>query len=369
VSDLTGTRTSTASTAPAGERATLESVARAAGVSRQTVSNALHRPHVLSPGTLERVEQAIALLGYQPNRNAQSLRTGASRLIALRLDPVRTPSGGVLDRFLHALADGLLVTRVPAARLLPARPGRRAVRVPRPARHPQRRRLRPDPDALGRPAAGVPGGARTTRGVLRPAVGHRGRAALGRRRRRLRAPPTPSTTSSPSATGASPSSAGRTAPTSGTTGAAAGRAPSSGTGCPPGPGRRRARTSPRRGPGRPSCSAARTPRPPWSARATCSPSGSCTRCGRSAGASTTVAVVGFDDSPTAALVEPSLTSVAQPLELVAGEIVRVLGELLSSPPSRPPTSPSGVLVRPELVVRDSSQRTAVPSGTCPRSTP
>ena len=52
------------------------------------------------------MQQAIDRLGYRPNRNAQSLRTGESRLIGLRVDPVRTPSGGVLDRFLHALAEG-----------------------------------------------------------------------------------------------------------------------------------------------------------------------------------------------------------------------------------------------------------------------
>ena len=67
-----------------------------------------------------------------------------------------------------------------------------------------------------------------------------------------------------------------------------------------------------------------------------------------------VAVTGFDDSPTAALIEPALTSVRQPLEQVASEVVRVLGNLLPGRPTLDPTPPSGVLVTPSLVVRDST---------------
>ncbi|WP_425424463.1 substrate-binding domain-containing protein, partial [Streptomyces lushanensis] len=37
-----------------------------------------------------------------------------------------------------------------------------------------------------------------------------------------------------------------------------------------------------------------------------------------------VAVVGFDDSPTAALLSPGLSTVAQPLEAVGRECVRLL---------------------------------------------
>ena len=55
--------------------ATLATVAAAAGVSRQTVSNALNSPELLRPDTLERVQRAIDRLGYTPNRAARNLRT------------------------------------------------------------------------------------------------------------------------------------------------------------------------------------------------------------------------------------------------------------------------------------------------------
>ena len=66
---------------------TLADVAEVAGVSRQTVSNALNNPDLLRPDTLARVLQAIAELGYTPNRAARNLRTRASHLIGMRFTP------------------------------------------------------------------------------------------------------------------------------------------------------------------------------------------------------------------------------------------------------------------------------------------
>jgi DNA-binding LacI/PurR family transcriptional regulator len=64
---------------------TLHDVARAAGVSIKTVSNVINDyPHV-RPDTRERVQQAIAELGYQPNLSARSLRSGRTGAIALAL--------------------------------------------------------------------------------------------------------------------------------------------------------------------------------------------------------------------------------------------------------------------------------------------
>jgi DNA-binding LacI/PurR family transcriptional regulator len=84
------------------ERATIDSVAARAGVSRQTVSNALNAPEKLRGDTLQRVLAAIDELGYRPNHAARSLRTQASRVLGCRLQ-LDTPTGGVHDRFLHAL--------------------------------------------------------------------------------------------------------------------------------------------------------------------------------------------------------------------------------------------------------------------------
>jgi LacI family transcriptional regulator len=64
-----------------------------------------------------------------------------------------------------------------------------------------------------------------------------------------------------------------------------------------------------------------------------------------------VAVTGFDNSPSAALATPGLTSLRQPLEQVAHDLVTALEELLAGAPE-----PAQVLLEPELVVRESSLR-------------
>ncbi|MGW7291121.1 LacI family DNA-binding transcriptional regulator [Streptomyces xiamenensis] len=83
---------------------TLAMVARRAGVSPQTVSNAINAPELLRPETLERVRQAIDVMGYRPHRAAQTLRTRSSRLIGYGVQSVEVDrSTPVMDRFLHAL--------------------------------------------------------------------------------------------------------------------------------------------------------------------------------------------------------------------------------------------------------------------------
>ena len=86
--------------------ATLATVAAAAGVSRQTVSNALNSPELLRPDTLARVQEAIETLGYRPNRAARNLRTRASHLVGLRVEPtLEGTASGLMDRFLHSLVE------------------------------------------------------------------------------------------------------------------------------------------------------------------------------------------------------------------------------------------------------------------------
>ena len=85
---------------------TLATVAEEAGVSRQTVSNALNSPDLLRPDTLVRVQQAIERLGYSPNRAARSLRTRSSHLLGLRVDPaVEDSANALMDRFVHSLVE------------------------------------------------------------------------------------------------------------------------------------------------------------------------------------------------------------------------------------------------------------------------
>ncbi|KAA1419553.1 LacI family transcriptional regulator [Nocardioides humilatus] len=85
---------------------TLADVAERAGVSRQTVSNAINNPDLLRPETLTRVQDAIQVLGYRPNRAARHLRTRASHLIGLRMSPAQEfTANAAMDRFVHALVE------------------------------------------------------------------------------------------------------------------------------------------------------------------------------------------------------------------------------------------------------------------------
>lgn len=58
-------------------------VAARAGVSHQTVSRVVNGHPSVAPATRERVEQAIAELGYRPNVAARALVTGSTRTIGL----------------------------------------------------------------------------------------------------------------------------------------------------------------------------------------------------------------------------------------------------------------------------------------------
>lgn len=84
-------------------RATIAEIARTAGVSRQTVSNVLNAPERVRDSTRKRVEQAIAEAGYRPLKSAQSLRTRRSNLIAVGLQTPASEPGALLDVFLHSL--------------------------------------------------------------------------------------------------------------------------------------------------------------------------------------------------------------------------------------------------------------------------
>jgi len=68
-------------------------VARAAGVSQATVSYVFNgrKGYVVPDLTRNRVLEAAAELGYTPNKNAQSLKTGKTRTIALWIMDVKTP--------------------------------------------------------------------------------------------------------------------------------------------------------------------------------------------------------------------------------------------------------------------------------------
>jgi LacI family transcriptional regulator len=71
--------------------ASIRDVAVWAGVSVGTVSNVLNRPEAVSPPTRERVQNAIAALGFVRNESARQLRAGRSRTIGLVVLDIANP--------------------------------------------------------------------------------------------------------------------------------------------------------------------------------------------------------------------------------------------------------------------------------------
>ncbi|NBC86928.1 MAG: substrate-binding domain-containing protein [Bacteroidetes bacterium] len=73
--------------------ATLEDVARQAGVSISTVSRTINRPDMVNDDTRTRVKAAIDDLGYQPNRVARRLRRldGRAHMLGLLIPDIQNP--------------------------------------------------------------------------------------------------------------------------------------------------------------------------------------------------------------------------------------------------------------------------------------
>ncbi len=70
---------------------TISKVAERAGVSRTTVSHVLNHADRVSKPLRERVQAAIEELGYVPNPQAQSLRTGRTNLVAVLIPDILNP--------------------------------------------------------------------------------------------------------------------------------------------------------------------------------------------------------------------------------------------------------------------------------------
>ncbi|MEI6216907.1 MAG: substrate-binding domain-containing protein [Actinomycetes bacterium] len=69
----------------------IREVAKKAGVSLGTVSNAINRPEILAPGTLRKVNRVIEELGFVPNASARKLRVGRTRVIGLMVPDISNP--------------------------------------------------------------------------------------------------------------------------------------------------------------------------------------------------------------------------------------------------------------------------------------
>jgi DNA-binding LacI/PurR family transcriptional regulator len=86
---------------------TIQDVARLARVSRQTVSNVINSPSTVRDTTRSRVLAAIDELGYRPHASARRLRTRKSSTIGVRLAPLPPDgiSSAILDRFVRKLTE------------------------------------------------------------------------------------------------------------------------------------------------------------------------------------------------------------------------------------------------------------------------
>ncbi|MBT2534365.1 LacI family DNA-binding transcriptional regulator [Arthrobacter sp. ISL-48] len=83
---------------------TMNDVARAAGVSLKTVSNVLNDYEFIRPATRQKVNEAIAELGYEANLTARSLRSGKTRMLGLVLSDLSVPYYGELASKLMKVA-------------------------------------------------------------------------------------------------------------------------------------------------------------------------------------------------------------------------------------------------------------------------
>ena len=83
---------------------TMKDVARHLGVSMQTVSAVINGRQGISAGTIEKVQRAIAELGYQPNLVAASLAGRRSSAVGLFVGSVANPWFGELARGVEDVA-------------------------------------------------------------------------------------------------------------------------------------------------------------------------------------------------------------------------------------------------------------------------
>jgi DNA-binding LacI/PurR family transcriptional regulator len=88
----------------ARHKVTINDVARAAGVSRQTVSNVLNGSGRVGAAARARVLAVVAELGYQPHHGARSLRSRRTMQLGYLMPGIQfQPADPIMAQFLHAL--------------------------------------------------------------------------------------------------------------------------------------------------------------------------------------------------------------------------------------------------------------------------
>lgn len=77
-------------------KVTIKDVAREAGVSVSTVSNALNGVNVLHPDTKQHILEVVDRLHYIPNLNGKNLKTQETKVVGLFLTSIRRPYYSIL---------------------------------------------------------------------------------------------------------------------------------------------------------------------------------------------------------------------------------------------------------------------------------
>lgn len=97
------------------KRVTVVDVARAAGVSPGTVSNAISGKRKVDHDTQRRIQEAVESLGYRPNLAARRMRTGRTNTIAIYSSmPVAVAAGASKLGFLMEIAASAAVAALDA---------------------------------------------------------------------------------------------------------------------------------------------------------------------------------------------------------------------------------------------------------------
>lgn len=79
-------------------------MANLAGVSVSTVSRALNNGSYVSPGTRERIMDAVEQLNFRPNYFAKALKVGVSKIIALILPNINNPVYALITQGVESIA-------------------------------------------------------------------------------------------------------------------------------------------------------------------------------------------------------------------------------------------------------------------------
>ena len=89
----------------AGKAATINDIARLAGVSKKTVSRIINGKGEASPETVKRVLKLVAEHNYQPNQLARTLSQRSSNLLAVMLPNLMNPFFGELATAIERVAN------------------------------------------------------------------------------------------------------------------------------------------------------------------------------------------------------------------------------------------------------------------------